>query len=85
MGFTMPKQIKDHLSNILWLANRRGAKLRSRRHKKYPYIVYGTDEFGRTVKMGGTRDWMADQIIESSNNYIEWRIKNESKREKYGK
>lgn len=73
-------QIKDHLSNILWLANRRGAKLRCRKSKKYPYIVYGTDEFGRTVKMGGTRDWMADQIIESSNNYIEWRIKNENQR-----
>lgn len=68
-------QIKDHLSNILWLANRHGAKLRCRKAKKYPYIVYGTDEFGRTVKMGGTRDWMADQIIESSNNYIEQRIK----------
>ena len=69
-------QIKDHLSNIIWLANRRGAKLRCRKGKKdWPYIVYGTDEFERTVKMGGTRDWMADQIIESSNNYIERRIK----------
>ena len=72
------KQIKDHLSNILWLANRRGAKLRSRKHKKYPYIVYGTDEFDRTIKMGGTRDWMADEIIKSSNAYIEQRIKNET-------
>lgn len=69
------KPIKDHLSNILWLANRRGAKLKCRKHKKYPYIVYGTDEFGRTVKMGGMRDWMADEIMRLSNEYIEQRIK----------
>jgi hypothetical protein len=70
------KHIKDHLSNVIWLMNRHGAKLKTRKHKKYPCIVYGTDEFGRKVKMGGKRDWLGDELIKNYNDYLESRDSN---------
>jgi len=58
------------LKNLVKQANSYGASLKVCKSKKYPFAVYGKDGIGRTIRMGGTADWLYDELLEKLTDYF---------------
>ena len=61
---------RKQLGSLITMANNQGASLQVRKHKKYPYIICGTDTIGRCVKMGGTAEWLYDELMKTLTDYL---------------
>jgi len=59
------------LRNLIKMANNAGAKLRVYRPKnqKYEYCITGKDEIGRDIRMGGTAEWLHDELLRKLTNW----------------
>jgi len=55
------------LRSLVKQANGFGARLRIYRPKsgKYEYCITGRDTFGRDVRMGGTAEWLYDELLKA--------------------
>jgi len=53
------------LRDLVKQANGFGAQLRIYRPKsaKYDYCITGKDTLGRSIRMGGTADWLYDELL----------------------
>ena len=71
----------DMLKMLVKQANGFGAKLRvykpkpkntisSPTTKKYEYCISGQDPIGRTIKMGGTAEWLYNELLKNLTNYF---------------
>jgi len=58
------------LKNLVKQANGFGASLKVCKSKKYPFAVYGKDEIGRTIRMGGTAEWLYSELLVELTNYF---------------
>lgn len=58
------------LKALIKQANSFGASLKVRKHKKYPFAVSGKDEIGRTIRMGGTAEWLYDELLAKLTDYF---------------
>lgn len=60
---------RKQLGSLIKYANYQGVRLQVRHHKKYPYIVCGTDTIGRQIKMGGTAFWLYNELLKNLTDY----------------
>ena len=62
----------DMLRNLIKQANGFGSRLRVYRpkSKKYEYCIAGQDTIGRSIKMGGTAEWLYDELLKTLTNYF---------------
>ena len=62
----------DMLRMLVKQANGFGAKMRvyHPKSKKYDYCICGQDTIGRQVKMGGTAEWLYDELLKTLTNYF---------------
>ena len=58
------------LKNLVKQANSYGASLRVCKSKKYPFVVCGKDEKGRTIRMGGTTELLYDELLRRLTDYF---------------
>ena len=56
---------RKHLGSLVKLANNQGAQFQVRKHKKYPFVICGKDRIGRRIRMGGTAQWLHDELMKS--------------------
>lgn len=73
----------DMLRMLIKQANGFGAKLRvykpksrnnrglpKQHQKNYEYCITGKDTIGRNVKMGGTAEWLYDELLKTLTDYF---------------
>jgi len=60
------------LRQLIKQANGFGARLRLYRskNKKYDFCVSGSDIVQRQIKMGGTADWLYDELLKKFTDYF---------------
>jgi len=60
------------LRNLVKQANNSGARLRiyKPKNKEYEYCISGQDTINRKVRMGGTAEWLHDELLKTLTNYF---------------